>query len=66
MAKLYPITALTTLTKTEKTALLQKKMVLCSQLPRDMKALAHIGVRGQRAQAVIEEAGALCMSGKDI
>jgi HJR/Mrr/RecB family endonuclease len=66
MAKLYPITALTSLSRNEKMALLQKKMVLCTQLPRDTRSLARIGIRGQRAQAVIEEAGALCVPGKDI
>jgi len=65
-AKLYPITALTTLSKHEKMALLQEKKVLCNTLTGDSNALARAGVAGRRAQAVLEEVGALCVPGKDI
>jgi HJR/Mrr/RecB family endonuclease len=65
-AKLYPITALTTLSRNEKTALLAQKKVLCSQLSQDTRALSAAGVRGKRADAVLEEVGALCMPVKDI
>lgn len=65
-AKLYPVTALTSLSKNEKMALLKNKLVLCSQVPHNRKVLAHIGIHGQRADTVLEEAGALCMPGKDI
>ena len=66
VAKLYPITALTTLSRSEKMALLSQRKVLCSQLPHDTRALAAAGIRGKRADAVLEEAGALCIPGKDI
>ncbi len=66
MAKLYPITALTTLTKVEKVALLNKKVVLCSDISLNSRALAVAGIRGKRANVVLEEVGALCMPGKDI
>ena len=66
MVKLYPVTALTTLTQSEKTSLLAHKKVLCSQIPRDIPALARIGIRGKRADSVLEEVGALCIPGKDI
>ena len=65
-AKLYPITALTTLSKREKMALLGDKKVLCSALSGDSDALARAGVSGKRADAVLEEVGALCVPGKDI
>lgn len=65
-AKLYPITALTTLSKREKMALLRDKKVLCNALPDDSSALVRAGVSGKRADAVLEEVGALCIPGKDI
>jgi len=61
-AKLYPVTALTSLSRREKTALLEAKIVLCSQLISNTEALASIGVAGHKAQVILEEAGALCSS----
>ena len=66
MAKLYPVTALTTLSKGEKTALLNKKVVLCHDISRNSQTLASIGIHGKRADSILEEVGALCIPGKDI
>ncbi len=66
VARLYPITALTTLSKGEKVALLNDKKVLCSDISADSEVLQQIGVRGKRANSVLEEVGALCVPGKDI
>ncbi len=66
VAKLYPVTALTTLNKNEKMALLNKKMVLCSDLAQNSRALSTAGVHGKRAELILEEVGALCIPGKDI
>lgn len=66
LAKLYPITALTTLSKREKTALLGEKKVLCSALSGDSDVLLRAGVSGKRADEVLQEVGALCVPGKDI
>ncbi len=60
-AGLYPITALTTLTDREKTALLGDRVVLCNALPEDTRALSRAGVTGARADRVLEEVGALCV-----
>ncbi len=60
-AGLYPITALTTLNRREKMALLGQKVVLCSAISDDTRALSSVGVSGQRAEHVLEEAGALCV-----
>lgn len=60
---LYPITALTTLTKNEKMALLSQRLVLCNKLSMHEPALAEAGVRGKKAELVLEEAGALCKIG---
>jgi hypothetical protein len=57
---LYPITALTTLSKREKTALLSQRIVLCNTLPGETQGLAAAGIEGRRATAVLEEVGSLC------
>ena len=58
--KLYPITALTTLSRGEKTALLSQRVVLCRDLARHEAALTHAGVHGNRMSEVLMEAGGLC------
>lgn len=57
---LYPITALTSLGRREKMALLSQKIVLCRALTNDTRALATAGISGARADTVLEEAGSLC------
>lgn len=59
-AGLYPVTALTTLTNHEKTALLSDRVVLCSTLSANTSALKTAGITGARADVVLEEVGALC------
>lgn len=59
-AGLYPITALTTLSRREKMYLLERRIVLCSELSSNTRALAEAGVNGSKATAVLEEAGVLC------
>lgn len=65
-AKLYPVTVLTSLSKNEKTALLNEKKVLCNALSDDTSILERIGIRGKRADAVLEEVGALCVPRKEL
>ena len=65
-AGLYPITALTTLSKREKTALLLDKVVLCNTLPAHRDILARIGVTGTKAEAVLEEVEVLRSPARDI
>lgn len=60
-AGLYPVTALTSLNRREKMALLSQKVVLCSAISEDTRALSSVGVSGIRAGLVLEEAGALCV-----
>lgn len=59
-AGLYPVTALTTLSRREKMALLEKRIVLCSELKDRTRELAEAGVDGAQATAVLEEADSLC------
>ncbi len=65
-ARLYPVTALTTLSKHEKVALLAQKHVLCSSLLGHPDILESVGVRGKYVENVLHEAALLCASGKDI
>ncbi|MEK7612796.1 MAG: restriction endonuclease [Patescibacteria group bacterium] len=60
-AGIYPVTALTTLNRREKMALLGQRLVLCKALPHETRALAEAGVTGKKAAAVLEEVGALCV-----
>ena len=59
-AHLYPITAITSLSRREKTALLEAKIVLCSQLLKHADILGTLGIAGHKAEVILEEAGALC------
>ncbi|MDO8548220.1 MAG: ATP cone domain-containing protein [bacterium] len=65
-AKLYPVTALTTLSRREKTALLTDRVVLCQGLSNRGDTLLRAGITGKKADAVLEEAAALCVPGYDI
>ena len=58
--RLYPVTALTTLSKREKTALLAERVVLCRSLAMHEDALGRAGVRPRNRQAVLDEAAGLC------
>lgn len=57
---LYPITALTTLSRREKLYLLEKRIVLCQEILDNTRALGEAGVPPHKVTAVLEEAGALC------
>lgn len=65
-AKLYPVTALTTLSKKEKMNLLSQRLVLCNALSDDTRALATAGITGKKADQVLEEVGSLCIPGTDV
>jgi len=65
-ASLYPITALTSLSQREKTALLKDKIVLCNTLSEDTGVLAGVGVSGGKADRVLEEVGALCIPKNEV
>lgn len=61
---LYPTTALATLSRAEKEALLAEKVVLCRNVPEKPEILHRIGVRGGRLDRLFEEVGALCGGAK--
>ncbi|QQS28171.1 MAG: ATPase [Sphingobacteriales bacterium] len=53
---LHPLTCLTTLTKTEKGELLDRKIVLCKEIAEDPNLLASIGISKVRIRKISEEA----------
>lgn len=59
---LYPVTALTTLSRKEKIALLSQKVVLCNGLMRRADALRGLGLSSGRHGKLAEEVGALCQT----
>lgn len=64
--KLYPVTALTTLSKAQKIALLTQKIVLCSQLVDHTDALLATGMASKKVEQVLHEAALLCASEKEL
>jgi len=59
---LYPVTALTKLTARHKQELLQKGVILASELVGKPQILHSIGIRGSKIDAVLHEVGMLCAS----
>tara|TARA_R110001592_G_scaffold341270_1_gene630115 strand:- start:399 stop:1238 length:840 start_codon:yes stop_codon:yes gene_type:complete len=57
---LHPITALTTLTKAEKTKLLDTGIVLCKELHERPSLLEKIGVPKPRHKTILEDSEKLC------
>lgn len=57
---LYPITCLTTITKSEKQYLLDHKVVLCLDLPDNYNLLIDAGVKSERLTAAKQEIVQLC------
>ncbi len=57
---LYPLTCLTSLTKTEKSALLEKGIVLCKEVCENEKHLIGIGIKSSRIKTILEEGHQLC------
>jgi hypothetical protein len=58
-ARVHPLTALTTLSESEKRHLLDKKIVLCKSI-QTPHVLKEFGVRPERVPIVLEEAKRLC------
>ncbi|QED37140.1 ATPase [Antarcticibacterium arcticum] len=61
-AGLHPLTALTTLTKAEKTKLLDEGIVLCKELHESPSFLDKIGIDKTRLQKILEDSKELCKS----
>ena len=55
----HPITCMTTLTDKEKKLLLKKMVVLCKDIRDNESVLSSIGIKGNRAKRIMEEATAL-------
>lgn len=59
-AGLHPITCLTSLSNKQKAQLMKKEVTLCRDLGRHPEVLDIIGIRGEKAGQVIDEATAIC------
>ena len=57
---LHPVTSLTTLTKSEKRKVLDRKVVLCKDLHQSPFLLDEIGIRPPQKQRVLDECRGLC------
>jgi len=57
---LHPLTALTTLTKAEKTKLLDDGIILCKELYENPAILEETGIDKTRHKKILEDAEALC------
>ncbi|MVO08053.1 ATPase [Flavobacterium sp. TP390] len=57
---LHPLTALTTLTKNEKTKLLDKGIVLCKELHENPTILDQIGIPKTRQKNILDDSNDLC------
>ena len=57
---LYPVTALSSLTKREKDTLLAGKIVLCKSVPQNEDFLRNMGMKETKLQHIFEEVGAVC------
>lgn len=57
---LYPITTLSTITEAEKQKLLNMKMVLCSDVPKNKDVLSSLGINQQRVRDILDECNKLC------
>jgi len=57
---IFPVTALTKLLNVEKQQLMEKGVVICSQLLENPLALEHIGMDEIRQRKVLEEVRSLC------
>lgn len=62
LSGLHPITCLTTLTKSEKQQLLNKRVVLCRTLCEEPTVLHEIGIPRTRITKIIEEGEGICLS----
>jgi hypothetical protein len=58
--ELYPVTCLTSLTKSEKQFLLDKKIVLCQEIYQNVNLIREAGVPTSRINMVMDEAFQLC------
>lgn len=57
---LHPLTSLTTLTKAEKSKLLEEDIVLCREIADNPSILEKVGVDSKRHKKILEDSIALC------
>jgi len=57
---IFPVTVLTKLLNAEKQQLMERGIVICSQLLENPEALLHIGLDERRQQKILDEVRILC------
>ncbi|MFT7507568.1 MAG: hypothetical protein ACI92I_000728 [Acidimicrobiales bacterium] len=62
-AGLYPITALQTISQSQKKALLERGIIICKDLLKNPGALRHVHIGAKKTERVLEEARALVTNG---
>ena len=60
-SRLFPVTSLTTLTRREKSALLERGVILCKELCENQDALREIGLGRSRLRKVMADLDELCL-----
>ena len=58
--KVYPVTILTTLSKAEKSKLLENGVTLCSMVANDQTLLERAGIPGRKAKGIFSESVGVC------
>ncbi|MCO6511445.1 MAG: hypothetical protein J5I65_11700 [Aridibacter famidurans] len=59
-AGLHPITCLSTISKSQKQALIDRGVVLCMDICRSPDVLLEIGIKNEKTKRVLEEGAAVC------
>ena len=57
---LHPLTSITTITRAEKTKLLEKDIVLCKELHNNPQLLAEVGIPKARHKSILKDSQELC------
>ena len=59
-AGLHPLTSLTTITKSEKSKLLEQEIVLCREIKDNPDVLKKVGIDGARRKKILADSQSLC------
>ena len=59
-AGLHPLTSLTTITKSEKSKLLEQGIVLCREIKDNPDVLKKVGIGGARRKKILADSQSLC------
>ena len=63
---LYPITTLTSLSRSEQKALIKKEIVLCREIPKNEWALEQLGIPSRQRKQIIKDVEELCKCNNEL